>query len=114
MSLIKMMLVMVSVAAISKTFGLLRFSTRLIFFFLMIRRPPRSTLFPYTTLFRSLYVLDERFDQHEQERYARFIPEERETAKQGLRIALRDAIKDRVSLVAGTEVAPGKIGRAHV
>src|ERR1041385_9456779 len=27
----------------------------LFFFFLMIRRPPRSTLFPYTTLFRSLY-----------------------------------------------------------
>src|SRR3712207_9177553 len=26
------------------------------FFFLMIRRPPRSTLFPYTTLFRSLEV----------------------------------------------------------
>src|SRR5260221_11436219 len=25
------------------------------FFFLMIRRPPRSTLFPYTTLFRSVY-----------------------------------------------------------
>src|SRR2546430_11770218 len=25
----------------------------LMFFFLMIRRPPRSTLFPYTTLFRS-------------------------------------------------------------
>src|ERR1035438_706479 len=28
-------------------------SLNLIFFFLMIRRPPRSTLFPYTTLFRS-------------------------------------------------------------
>src|SRR2546430_11328985 len=28
------------------------------FFFLMIRRPPRSTLFPYTTLFRSLELLD--------------------------------------------------------
>src|SRR2546430_12619328 len=27
------------------------------FFFLMIRRPPRSTLFPYTTLFRSMAVL---------------------------------------------------------
>src|SRR5439155_22374415 len=27
----------------------------LFFFFLMIRRPPRSTLFPYTTLFRSRY-----------------------------------------------------------
>src|SRR2546430_13554377 len=26
------------------------------FFFLMIRRPPRSTLFPYTTLFRSINV----------------------------------------------------------
>src|SRR5256885_3852075 len=29
----------------------------LFFFFLMIRRPPRSTLFPYTTLFRSITVL---------------------------------------------------------
>src|SRR5256885_13290165 len=28
----------------------------IIFFFLMIRRPPRSTLFPYTTLFRSIEV----------------------------------------------------------
>src|SRR5690348_17441232 len=28
-------------------------SIHFIFFFLMIRRPPRSTLFPYTTLFRS-------------------------------------------------------------
>src|SRR5256885_9548221 len=31
----------------------LRYIPRRIFFFLMIRRPPRSTLFPYTTLFRS-------------------------------------------------------------
>src|SRR5438034_3733332 len=30
------------------------------FFFLMIRRPPRSTLFPYTTLFRSLSWLPSR------------------------------------------------------
>src|SRR5260221_2949760 len=29
----------------------------MLFFFLMIRRPPRSTLFPYTTLFRSIYNL---------------------------------------------------------
>src|SRR5215204_6690670 len=34
-------------------FVLLRFVFFLSFFFLMIRRPPRSTLFPYTTLFRS-------------------------------------------------------------
>src|SRR3712207_9235185 len=30
------------------------FLVSVLFFFLMIRRPPRSTLFPYTTLFRSL------------------------------------------------------------
>src|ERR1041384_8513900 len=29
-----------------------------VFFFLMIRRPPRSTLFPYTTLFRSVDAND--------------------------------------------------------
>src|SRR2546430_4382995 len=29
----------------------------------MIRRPPRSTLFPYTTLFRSLASSNHRFDQ---------------------------------------------------
>src|SRR5256885_17200068 len=29
------------------------------FFFLMIRRPPRSTLFPYTTLFRSIPLIDD-------------------------------------------------------
>src|SRR5258707_14883908 len=33
------------------SFSFVRFY--LFFFFLMIRRPPRSTLFPYTTLFRS-------------------------------------------------------------
>src|SRR2546426_6466800 len=52
------------------------------FFFLMIRRPPRSTLFPYTTLFRSVdHHLgveredfpvrrgDERVDLHERRTY---------------------------------------------
>src|SRR2546427_4447426 len=38
-------------------------SCSLFFFFLMIRRPPRSTLFPYTTLFRSL---DTIVAEHEQ------------------------------------------------
>src|SRR3712207_7427688 len=32
----------------------------IIFFFLMIRRPPRSTLFPYTTLFRSFCLTGAR------------------------------------------------------
>src|SRR3712207_2201118 len=39
------------------------------FFFLMIRRPPRSTLFPYTTLFRSApeeeYMLAKRWTEHQ-------------------------------------------------
>src|SRR2546429_4167646 len=34
----------------------------LLFFFLMIRRPPRSTLFPYTTLFRSGDLVDSFLD----------------------------------------------------
>src|SRR5437588_13061006 len=33
-----------------------RLHVTLYFFFLMIRRPPRSTLFPYTTLFRSMGI----------------------------------------------------------
>src|SRR6266480_7030983 len=37
---------------------------RLVFFFLMIRRPPRSTLFPYTTLFRSWRRHHPRPEQH--------------------------------------------------
>src|SRR2546421_5526504 len=63
----------------------------LLFFFLMIRRPPRSTLFPYTTLFRSIvvacwaltvaglhiyrriqrYVLDPRSEEHTSELQSR-------------------------------------------
>src|ERR1039457_3393633 len=35
-----------------------RYTLILRFFFLMIRRPPSSTLFPYTTLFRSRYEAD--------------------------------------------------------
>src|SRR3712207_8708471 len=34
-----------------------------LFFFLMIRRPPRSTLFPYTTLFRSALLPDPTLDR---------------------------------------------------
>src|SRR5256886_17184065 len=44
-------------------------NTRACCFFLMIRRPPRSTLFPYTTLFRS------RRDRHEREGCALARPE---------------------------------------
>src|SRR5438874_6332496 len=37
----------------------------LLFFFLLIRRPPRSTLFPYTTLFRSQRRQDVKADRHQ-------------------------------------------------
>src|SRR2546427_7674068 len=40
----------------------------IIFFFLMIRRPPRSTLFPYTTLFRSLDDVRRHHGQGDHER----------------------------------------------
>src|SRR5260370_19710070 len=35
---------------------MIRFKVSCLFFFLMIRRPPRSTLFPYTTLSRSQHA----------------------------------------------------------
>src|SRR5687767_15345933 len=38
------------------------------FFFLMIRRPPRSTLFPYTTLFRSVQYFAETFFPYDKAR----------------------------------------------
>src|SRR4051794_41807565 len=40
-----------------------RSSLILFFFFLMIRRSPTSTLFPYTTLFRSFYRSAHKFEQ---------------------------------------------------
>src|SRR2546430_12912362 len=72
----------------------------LLFFFLMIRRPPRSTLFPYTTLFRSgktlvatcLKEMDLVLNEHQAERmlqgYHRIFP--------GIR-RWHDKIRDRKS-----------------
>src|SRR2546427_450499 len=49
-----------SESATLSTAAIFEFLFTTVFFFLMIRRPPRSTLFPYTTLFRSL--LQHRLD----------------------------------------------------
>src|SRR2546422_4668091 len=46
----------------------------------MIRRPPRSTLFPYTTLFRSLVMLDRR-DRRLQPRHVRLEGHRQQVAK---------------------------------
>src|SRR5256885_17196713 len=47
------MILICSLCFVSSSFHLFLF-----FFFLMIRRPPRSTLFPYTTLFRSPWMFE--------------------------------------------------------
>src|SRR5215510_15902194 len=49
------------------------------FFFLMIRRPPRSTLFPYTTLFRSEDRLLDR--PPGERRHARDDPQDRKSTR---------------------------------
>src|SRR3712207_8499664 len=51
----------------------------------MIRRPPRSTLFPYTTLFRSARVLEERQVE----------------ARRALLVAVEQVVDRRVVLVDG-------------
>src|SRR5258708_18986352 len=58
------------------------------FFFLMIRRPPRSTLFPYTTLFRSR---GRRVDPDHARRHPKedLRVEDRFLGREGLRLALR-------------------------
>src|SRR5207253_9896567 len=43
------------------------------FFFLMIRPPPRSTLFPYTTLFRSIYQLQSARWVYPSAEHSRFV-----------------------------------------
>src|SRR3712207_7992100 len=40
--------------------GSMSYNSLIYIFFLMIRRPPRSTLFPYTTLFRSYHASEPR------------------------------------------------------
>src|SRR3712207_8350681 len=59
----------------------------LFIFFLMIRRPPRSTLFPYTTLFRShgLAVRHGRLRPAHGERLARAAHRHRRTARRRAR-----------------------------
>src|SRR5260370_32684700 len=58
------------------------------FFFLMIRRPPRSTLFPYTTLFRSCYFdrLQESNAIHIVQKTTRRIPMVRWWTKKRLKL----------------------------
>src|SRR2546430_10087644 len=60
----------------------------LFFFFLMIRRPPRSTLFPYTTLFRS---------QPERQLHERRRRRHADADRQGRGGRVQEAVPDRKS-----------------
>src|SRR2546422_8473942 len=77
----------------------------LFFFFLMIRRPPRSTLFPYTTLFRSATL--------------ELIGSGRHTFANGLNISQNaslignGAVIGAVSIASGGTLAPGSSIRSE-
>src|SRR5258707_10511939 len=74
----------------------------MLFFFLMIRRPPRSTLFPYTTLFRS--ELDDGVNQPEHRERAAVDDVghvARRAIERGLLPQQRAAHADRADIVNG-------------
>src|SRR6266705_5214954 len=64
--------------------GDISYFSYLFFFFLLIRRPPRSTLFPYTTLFRSTSALSQ-------------LAHQRPPTDPQLRAGLRQRLVDRKS-----------------
>src|SRR3712207_9120878 len=97
--------------------------TSLFFFFLMIRRPPRSTLFPYTTLFRSTVVV--RGDDLQVVSQALAVNDTDETyVLWGVRegspepeaVGVFDVVRSRldVNAVGSAATGPDEIGRAHV
>src|SRR5260370_40774939 len=100
----------------------MRFELMIIFFFLMMRRPPRCTLFPYTTLFRSAQAeadlalaaaeLDTRRRVLATERSNAAIAEEQaKRAWTNGELAARTV--ERLGPLADRGFVP-KIGRAHV
>src|SRR2546422_7184796 len=70
-----------------------------VFFFLMIRRPPRSTLFPYTTLFRS--------EPARQQREHLLCPAPRGPER------VREALLHQVAARRGEQVVPAEQQRAQ-
>src|SRR5256885_16400298 len=64
------------------------------FFFLMIRRPPRSTLFPYTTLFRSDHLVEPRADDAGEDRPLPHADDVVGGQALALRLAMRDPEPD--------------------
>ena len=88
----------------------------------MIRRPPRSTLFPYTTLFRSETILSKKIDKDLLQKAKSMrgflsVIKESQISKNMGATAMHDVTEGGI-LGAVWEVADcsgtGKIGRAHV
>src|SRR2546429_1272546 len=87
-------------------------------FFLMIRRPPRSTLFPYTTLFRSQSSLSTTMQRlssglgvnsAKDDAAGLAIAERMNAQVKGMNVAIRNA-NDAISLSQTAEGALGKVG----
>src|SRR5256885_16305185 len=87
------------------------------FFFLMTRPPPRSTLFPYTTLFRSLMMPEEFVPLAEECGLIRAIGEwtlEHALSQAGAWQRKMPGCAWFAVNVSAPELAQGEIGRAHV
>src|SRR3989449_10533383 len=81
----------------------------LFFFFLMIRRPPRSTLFPYTTLFRSSPTSSRRAKRGESDAFLERQDRPADRAAEG-------AVRDDRGVLAGTARHDDEdvVGRRHL
>src|SRR5690606_14793500 len=74
-------------------------------FFFMLRRPPRSTLFPYTTLFRSLRDVDDESEIGANQRLLGFlIACHRASADLGLLLSSHDRVTRHVARIHGEDV----------
>src|SRR5207248_9823470 len=79
----------------------------LFFFFLLIRRPPRSTLFPYTTLFRSAHERHRDAVHPEGERH------QDHAGKHGRGHARRPGEADRGALVQRVDRKSTRLNSSH-
>src|SRR3712207_8496374 len=83
-------------------------------FFLMIRRPPRSTLFPYTTLFRSGLPDVAHRDERGRGAGTRKLRRERRTAFDGLGRGGRARLRGRGLDGGDRKRPPLKLSHAHI
>src|SRR5258705_11397056 len=93
----------------------------LVFFFLMIRHPPRSTLFPYTTLFRSVPHMrgdvgarNQLPGATRQKLQQRILFRRQFNLARGARYAMAAGINERVCVAGVSGASRREIGRAHV